>query len=198
MKRMIFDKDPLLDQDDEPIIQMQSQHIRKFNSLGKVMASCADYYAAIKSGDTLLIKNIQMSLNNCWIITSDRVVYDKNSAGAKIVSHYGSQIIHPSAKRIVVPHRRSDLENLESILTGEQGLLCVRTLLNTSDSADEIKNTLAMINVTELWTPDQNDRRNTRARVVIIGYGVKPSKKFIICSYAYLSHRGSAYGMRYE
>ncbi len=171
---MSLEQNPLSDANNNIIRQTQDKHILQFNSLGKIMASCADYYAAGKSGDASLIASLRKDFSESWIMASDRILYDANSLDATITSYYGSTVVQPSERKVFVPVY-SNGAKLDDVLANEQGLLYIQTLFNTNDSADEIKNTLSMLSgensrITKVWTPDQDSRKNNNVRVAALGF----------------------------
>ncbi len=165
---------PLLGGWNKPIRQAQDEHISQFNALGKVMASCADYYAAVKLGDATLTASLREDIRKGWIISSDRIAYCANSLDATITSYFGSSVVQSSERKVMIPVYRKRTK-LDDVLASEQGLLYIQTLFNTSDSADEIKNTLIMLTGEDsrsamVWTPDQDSRRNYSIRVAALEY----------------------------
>ncbi len=164
----------LLDKNNNPVSQTQDMHIAQFNRLGKTMASCADYYAASKSGDASLIARLRKDLDEGWIIAGDRIAYESSSLNAVIVSPYGIAVSRLSKRKALISVYNG--ETLDSVLANEQGLLCIQTLFNTTESAGEIKNILAALSgknsrETKLWTPDQNSRRSNPIRAAVLCYG---------------------------
>lgn len=171
---MSLEQNPLSDASNSPINQTQDKHILQFNSLGKIMAACADYYVAGKSGDDSLIASLRKDFSERWIIASDRIIYDANSLDATITSYYGSIVVQPFERKVFVPVY-SNGPKLDNVLANEQGLLYIQTLFNTNDSADEIKNTLSMLSgknsgITRIWTPDQGSRKNNNIRVAALSF----------------------------
>ena len=115
---MSLESNPVLDENSKPISQTQDEHIAQFNRLGKIMASCADYYAAGKSGDASLIASLRKDFSESWIIASDRIIYDANSLDATITSYFGSIITQSSERKSVVPVY-SDGPKLDDVLANE-------------------------------------------------------------------------------
>ncbi len=171
---MTLEPNPLLNETNDPISQAQDRHIEQFNRLGKVIASCPDYYALVKSGDKKSIASVQKDLDESAVIVGDRTFYNGNSLDARIVSYYGSKVVQPAERTLFVPDY-SNYPTLSKVLATEQGLIYIQLLLNTTDSADEIKNTLSMLSgknsrQTRIWTPDQDGRRFNPIRGTALFY----------------------------
>lgn len=171
---MSLDFSYLMGENHQPISQTQDAHINKFNELGKVMASLADYYDAGKSGDEALITNLRNDFSESWIVGSDRIVYNSESLDAKITRYFDSKFVKPVEVPVFIPDYSSG-PTLDDVLATTQGLNYVQALFNTNDDAKTIKKTLSDLSGkpsgnTRVWTPDQASRKNNPNRAAFLVY----------------------------
>lgn len=172
---MSLDDNPLLDSENKPARLIQDKHVVQFNSLGKVMASLADYYEAGRSGNETLIDSLRKDFSESWIVGSDRIVYDSDSFDAKIIRYFGSKVIEPVEVSIFIPDY-SDGKTLDTVLDDERGLAYIQALFNTTDDKAEIKKVLSALSgktsgKIRVWTPNQSSRKANPDRAAFLGYG---------------------------
>lgn len=160
---MTLDPNALMDVNGQPVSAVQSEHIRRFNDAGRIMAAMPDYYEAGKSGDDGLIQSLRVDFDKSWIVSGTHICYDSDSLEG-VVAHYFNSIVVPSVEtRLVIPYY--SCTPLDSVLGDEQGLAFFQTLFNTSDGADEIRSALQNLSGKSsgamwVWTPDQDGRRS--------------------------------------
>lgn len=129
-----------------------------FNKERKIMISVSDVYKA--------------DFNSHRLITSTRIIYNPNDLQARIVHNFGSTIVKPTEKSLIVPVYGD--EQVENVAKGE-GLAYLQWLFNTEDNASKLIGRLEQISKQEakdirIWTPTQDSRKNNPERAVGVGY----------------------------
>lgn len=163
---MSLDKHPLLNENNQILKLTQDNFIDKFNELNRIMISAPDLYDAGKNQPEV-IESLQKDFNESWIVTSTRIQYEEDSLEGTITHYFGSNVISPNEKRLIIPYYNGT--NLNDVLGDEQGLIYLQVLFNTSDAPDELKKTLKNLSnkessKTKIWTPDQSSRKQYPVR----------------------------------
>lgn len=157
-----------------PLCVKQEEHINRFNSLNKVMASMPDLYDAGKTATPEVIQSLRRDFQKSWIISSTSVSYAHDNLEAVITHYFGSTVVIPNNVKIIVPDF-SNSPTLDKVLSTEEGIIYLQTLFNTIDDAETIKNVLKRLSgksseSTILWTPNQNNRISNKDRAFGLSY----------------------------
>lgn len=156
----------------------QNQWIEYWNAItdGRYFASAADIYAAGKTGNTTLLASLKKDFKESWIITSTRIEYDLTGATGvgKITHYYGSTIRVPMVKTIIIPAYNNT--TVDEVVQGASGLQYLQTLFTTTDTAEQIMQTLETLggkqrSEIKVYTPDQNARKSVPQRAVRFDLG---------------------------
>ena len=172
---MIIDLLHLMYEYDEPASMSQQDHICRFNELGRIMAAMPDIYETGKLGDSELIKSLQTDFDRSWFISSTRIHYEKYGLEGTITHYFGSIVVDPVETKLIIPSYNHI--SLNDVLDIEQGLTYFQALFNTTDSADEIKDTLYKLSgktskESRVWTHTPEDRKSTQDKAAGLGYDV--------------------------
>ncbi len=164
---MSLDTGPLLDAKGNPLSVRQGDHIRRFNDLGKIMASMPDLYDTGKSASPEVLESLQKDFHETWVISSSRIHYEKDSLEAVITHYFNSTVVSPREIKVLVPYYNG--VKLDDVLGTEEGLKYLQALFNTNDDAETIKVTLEKLSNKKskdirVWTPDQNSRKEYQDR----------------------------------
>lgn len=120
-------------------MKTQDEWIAYFNSRKEVMASMPDFYLAGKSTNQKLLAGLKEDFRRTGIITSTRIGY-KEGTNAEIIHNYGSTVIQPVEHKMFIPEYWE--HPLAAVLDSKEGLRFLQVLFGTSDSAQQIKDTL--------------------------------------------------------
>ncbi|MFH1637721.1 MAG: hypothetical protein ABIB71_04835 [Candidatus Woesearchaeota archaeon] len=145
----------------------QNNWIPKHNEAGKVMASVADYYILGKSGDEALLRSVQEDFEN-WVMTSTRIIYSPTSLNAEIIDYYGSTVIEPVKRNILVPDYSSG-NFIKDVINTDEGLRFFQGLFLTKDEGEAIMDALEKLgnknkDNLRIWTPSQGSRNSNPVR----------------------------------
>ena len=158
-----------LDHNGMSISGLQKEHITRYNELGIVMASMADFYEAGKSADPLIIKSLRKN-SHLGVISSTTIRYQPSNLSGTIIHYHNSLIADVIVREVKIPvYDASYGVSLNAILADEQGLSYLQALFNTQDDPEEIKETLEKLSgkasrKIEIWTPKESARFNSSIR----------------------------------
>tara|TARA_B100000315_G_C14498797_1_gene551321 strand:+ start:244 stop:1122 length:879 start_codon:yes stop_codon:yes gene_type:complete len=152
----------------------QDQWIETGNEQGKIVMCASHFYQVGKSGDEGLIQSIQKYRN--YFVLGDRFIYNPDDLKGKMISPYGSTVITPVEKKLIIPVYFGVV--LDEVLGAEQGLKFQQAFWDTQDGPEKMKNNLKRIsgkdsNQSYVWTPNQENRKNypERAARVVVSSG---------------------------
>jgi len=160
----------------------QDEWIKSANEQGKIVMGAGHLYQVGKSGDSELIASIQKDCRENWVCLGDRFIYNPVDLRGKIISFYGSTVIAPVKKELVIPvYSRI---SVDEVLAEEQGLKYQQAFWNTTDGPEEIKGNLERLTGKNsdqiyVWTPDQKSRKNYPGRAA--GVGVYSGSLDLLC-----------------
>jgi len=118
----------------------QQDWIAFFNVQSKPMVSALDIYRVGKGGQEKLVEGLRADFKKHWEVTSTRITYSPETLNAKITHDYGSIVVQPTEKRLIVPVYQNT--TLDTVLGTDQGVKYLRTLFDTRDSKKSIEQTL--------------------------------------------------------
>lgn len=173
-------------EDDQVIRLTQDEWIRKYNQTGKVMASAPDFYAGLNGCDDDSIRRLHDHLNRHPLILSTRITYDSkelenpHNLKGRITHYFGSTVTEPIETDLVIPVFR-DKPIEEALILGDhakQGLAYLQGLLGTTDSAEEIIQTLERASgknreEIRIWTAETSgsySRATHKERVILVSF----------------------------
>lgn len=139
-----------------------------FNSQGKAMISAFDVYRAPDS----VLPSLREDFNGQWLVTSTRVTYSSDNLSARIIHNYGSKVVTPTQREVIIPFYMA--EKVENVVKGE-GLKYLQTLFDTEDSAFKLIGRLEDIGGKEakdivISTPNQDSRGHNFERAIDFVY----------------------------
>jgi len=158
----------------------QNEWIAFFNEQKKIMISAPNVYEAGKSAPNEVLESLRADFYDLGEMTSTRIIYAPNNLSGKIIHNYGSDVVTPTEKKVVVIPVYND-SVLGHALKASEGVIYLQNLFDTEDNADTIAEVLEHISKRSmddirLWTPDQGSRRSYSNRAVGFGdngYGDK-------------------------
>ena len=148
----------------KPMYATQEDFIKHFNSKGEKMISAADIYTAAKQENKGIIESLKQDFKDSYVITSTRIIYNKDNLNADIIHDANSTIAKPKTlNQVKIP-----------VLDGEVGHdvdieAYLQSLFDTKDSINEIMRVLKRFDNERklyLWTPSQSSRANKQVRCV--------------------------------
>lgn len=202
---------PKLDRQDEE----QEFWVNYYNQEKKIYASASDLYYGFKQLTALsetgslkekikaekFINRIREDFH--FLFSSTIINYNKNNQDGTLIHHYGSQIIKPEQKEIIVPIYQEEKDNsLKNVIKKNEGLNFLQTLFGTNDSPDEISYVLDYISDVKaskilLYTLPKDERTSTTMpeRVVRFNY---IDNLFLICATDRIIDKGHSYWVNYK
>lgn len=152
----------------------QQDWIAFFNEQKKPMVSAPDIYRVGKGGQEKLVESLREDFDKRWETTSTRISYSPDTLNAKVIHNYGSTVVQPHEKQLIVPVYTDT--TLDSVLGISQGVKYLRTLFDTNDNDKSIAQALTALsgkNVRDIyvWTPTQESRAQKTERAVGFDFG---------------------------
>jgi len=146
------------------IQKTQKDWIKYFNKKGEKMISAADIYQLAKEENKGLIESLQKDFKDMWVITSTRVIYNKDDLNAEIIHDADSTIVKPKVYgNIKIPDYGEEAKEnpdteayLQALFDTEDKIDIILKILKRFDSNKKIY----------LWTPSQSSRRDKQIRSV--------------------------------
>lgn len=161
----------ILPRDEE--YRTQEQAIAYHNERNERMLSFPNLFQLVKKNNTVAIESLRKDFKDHWLVTSTRIIYDKNSLSAKIIHYAGSTITEPieiDIKEVPV----CSPTYLKELIETEAGLNYLRALVNDKKATkEEIINFFVALSGKEaskirFWTPSQNSRKDKQFRSVVL------------------------------
>lgn len=148
----------------------QEKWIPYFNQKRKRMISAPDVYRIVQNGTPNLIQSVRNDFEEDWLVTSTRETYIPNTLDARITHNYGSTVVRPTEKTVLVPVYQGT--PLDEVLKEKKGVAYLRVKLGTNDAPKKIRETLTALsgkpaNLTSIWTPDQENRLSYQERAAL-------------------------------
>ncbi len=164
-----MNKTKLLPRDDE--YRTPEQAITHHNERKERMLSLPDVFQLVKENNTEAIESLRKDFNDYWLVTSTRIIYDKNNLSAKIIHNADSKVTKPTEinlKEVPICGPTHTKELLET----KAGLDYVRALINNKKATNEeiVNFFVALSGKNEksirFWTPTQSSRSDRQIRSV--------------------------------
>ncbi|MFH0798446.1 MAG: hypothetical protein V1906_03485, partial [Candidatus Woesearchaeota archaeon] len=180
--------------------------IEHWNSVndGRYFASMKDMYDAFRQirqepgKHEELLANLRKDLDERWIVTSTRIIYNPDDLGARIVHHYGSSN-DSLKKKFTLDVPIYSKVNISKAFGNQLGINYLQAFFGTADNPDTIIETLEHISGKNkekiyLWTPDQNNRKAILERAAWLSCD---NDGFRLYGYYYINDFGRSFGVRY-
>jgi hypothetical protein len=151
----------------------QEQSIDYHNERKESMLSMPNIFQLVKENNTEAIESLRKDFDKRWIITSTRIIYDKDNLSAKIIHNADSTVVKPTEINLKeIPYCNPTY--LNKLLETEEGLDYIRALINNKKvTKKEIINFFTALSRKKeknimFWTPSQNSRKDKRVRSVVL------------------------------
>ncbi len=146
----------------ETLRKTQKEWVEYFNNKKQKMVSLPDIYKSVN--DKKLIKSLRQDFEDHWLVTSTRIVYNKDNLKAEIIHDADSKVVKPKKyKNIQIPDYDGEFEE-DKIAEKYLQALC-----DTKHNLKTIIKTLKKISGKKtiyLWTPTQSGRKDKQIRSV--------------------------------
>ena len=149
----------------------QEQAIVHHNKRKERMLSLPDVFQLVKEKDTEDIESLRKNFDPRWLVTSTRIVYNRENLSAKIIHNADSTVTKQTETNLKeIPYYNPTY--LKKLLETEAGLEYVRALINDKKATKEeiITFFVELSGKKEknirFWTPSQNSRKNKEVRSV--------------------------------
>ncbi len=159
----------LLSRDNE--YRTQEQAIAHHNERKERMLSMPDIFQLVKENNTEVMGSLREDFDPRWLITSTRIIYNKDNLSAKIIHNADSTVTKPIEINLKeVPVCRPTY--IKELIETESGLEYIRALINNKKATkEEIINFLVALSGKKeknirFWTPPQSSREDKQVRSV--------------------------------
>ena len=146
----------------EVLKKTQEQWVEYFNKKKQKMISMQDIYKSVN--DKEVIKSLRKDFKDYYLMTSTRIIYNKDNLKATIIHDADSKIVKQKQyKNISIPLYEGNLKKDKKL---EKYL---QALFNTKHKLNKILETLKKISEKEIiriWTPSQSSRKDKPIRSV--------------------------------
>jgi len=146
-----LDKSPLLDNDGKPFCSIKSDLEAKFAQAGKEMATAADYYAAAKTGNQLLFRELRKDFKLDGIVCGGYMKISRSTHNAWIYRKESAKNISDLTKNIPLPDCSAGIELLTFPKWADKKPDIIHSLFGTKDDIVEIAMTLETLTGTTLF-----------------------------------------------
>ena len=155
----------------DDIHRTQEQAIAYHNDKKEVMLSMPHIFQLVKSNDIEAIESLRKDFKDYWLVTSTRIIYNKENLSAKIIHNADSKVIKPieiALKEIPICWPTYILD----LLDNESGLNYIRALINDKKATkEEIIELFTRLSgkkekYIRFWTPDKSSRKSKQVRSV--------------------------------
>ncbi len=149
----------------------QEEWINFFNTEKKPMISMLDVFQIVKENNTEAIEGMRKDFKDDWLVTSTRIIYDRDNLSAKIIHNADST----TRKPIEIEVKKIPFCNptyLKDLLNEDVGLDYIRALINNKKATKEgITNFFVTLSGKKeknirFWTPSQSSRGDKQVRSV--------------------------------
>ena len=165
----------LLSRDNE--YRTQEQAIAHHNERKERMLSMPDIFQLVKENNTEVMGSLRKDFDPRWLITSTRIIYNKDNLSAKIIHNADSTVTKPIEINLKeVPVCRPTY--IKELIETESGLEYIRALINNKKATkEEIINFLVALSGKKeknirFWTPPQSSREDKQVRSVELYFSV--------------------------
>ncbi len=168
----------------------QEQAIAFHNERKERMLSLPDIFQLVKENNTEGIEQLRKDFKDYWLVTSSRIIYDKDNLSAKIIHNADSTVTKQTEIEVKeIPYCNPTY--LKELLETEAGINYIRALINDKKATKEqiITFFVALSGKKEknikFWTPSQSSRKNKPIRSVVLcfyglgGFGVVGNGWFV-------------------
>ncbi len=159
----------ILSRDNE--YRTQEQAIAFHNERKERMLSMPDVFQLVKENNTEAIESLRKDFKDYWLVTSTRIIYDKENLSAKIIHNADSKVT--KQKEINIKEIPSCWPTyLKELLETGSGLDYIRALIdNNKATKGEIINFFVTLSGKKeknrrFWTPSQSSRESKQVRSV--------------------------------
>ncbi len=159
----------LLPRDEE--YRTQEQAIAHHNERKECMLSIPDVFQIVKENNTEAIESLRKDFDPRWLVTSTRIIYNKENLSAKIIHNADSTIVKPTEINLKeIPVCQPTYIN--KLIETEAGLKYVQALINNNKATrEQITNFFVTLSGKKeknirLCTPSQSSRRDRQVRSV--------------------------------
>ena len=159
----------ILSRDDE--YRTQEQAIAYHNERKERMLSLPDIFQLVKENNTEGIESLRKDFDKRWLVTSTRIIYNKENLSAKIIHNADSMATKPTEIEVKeVPYCYPTY--IKELLETETGLEYIRALINKKKATkEEIINFFVVLSGKKekdirFWTPSQSSRKDKQIRSV--------------------------------
>ena len=153
----------------------QERAISYYNERKERMLSMPDVFQIVNENNTEAIEQLRKDFDR-WLVTSTRIIYDKDNLSAKIIHNADSTVTKQTEIKIKeIPYYNPTY--LKDLIETEEGLDYIRALINNKKATkEEIVNFFVTLSGKEdkkirFWTPSQSSRKNKQVRSVGICFG---------------------------
>ncbi len=154
----------------------QEQAIAFHNERKEPMLSIPNIFQLVKENNTETIESLRKDFKDYWLVTSTRIVYNKDNLSAKIIHNADSNVVKQTEINLKeIPVCRPTY--IRELIETEEGLNYIRALLDDTKATREqiisffIKLSGKEVKNTRFWTPDQSNRKNKQVRSVELVFG---------------------------
>jgi len=156
--------------DDE--YRTQEEWVNFFNKDKKRMVSMPDLFQLVKEDNTETIESLRKDFKDSWLVTSTRIIYDKDNLSAKIIHNANSTVTKPTEITLKeIPVCRPTY--LKDLIDTEAGLSYIRALINNKATKEQITDFFVKLSGKKeknirFWTPSQSSRKDKQVRSVVL------------------------------
>ncbi|MFA5141565.1 MAG: hypothetical protein WC471_01180 [Candidatus Woesearchaeota archaeon] len=146
--------------------KVQNDWIEYFNQRREIMISTGDLYQWLKQGnlDQKILASLRDDFSKIYLVTSTHIKYEPPTLHGTITQHYGSKMVAPLEKRVIVPEYW-DTKAVDA-LKEKEGLTYLQAYFDTLDDGDKILQAMEELSgkkrsEIKLWTPKLVDATYT-------------------------------------
>ncbi len=149
----------------------QEQAIAFHNERKERMLSMPNIFQLVNENNTEVIESLRKDFKDYWLVTSTRIVYNKDNLSAKIIHNADSNVVKQTEINVKeVPVCKPTY--IRELIETEEGLNYIRALLDDTKATREqiisffIKLSGKEVKNIRFWTPDQSSRKSKQIRSV--------------------------------
>ena len=157
----------------------QEQWIKYFNTEKKAMISIPNIFQLVKENNTETIESLRKDFKDYWLVTSTRIIYNRDNLSAKIIHNADSNVVKQTVINLKeIPVCRPTY--IKELLETDTGLNYIRALIdNKKATKEQIINFFTALSGKKeknirFWTPSQSLRAEKQVRsvdLVFDGFG---------------------------
>jgi len=141
----------------------QKDWIEHFNQKGQKMISAPDIYQTAKKEDKTLMESLKQDFKDSWVVTSTRIIYNKEDLNAEIIHDFDSKIVKEKRFNVKINEYR------EIIKEDSETEAYLQALFDTKDDINTIIKVIKRFDNQKniyLLTPSQSSRADRPIRSV--------------------------------